>query len=116
MGYNDASRWNKFGLITLTFDLMWIIWKKKPEIVMSTGAAPGYIALRLGPALGARTSSLDSIENVERLSMSGQKIGPHADLRSRLADELDARSGGGLPFCRFRLTTDANVERFWSPA
>jgi UDP-N-acetylglucosamine:LPS N-acetylglucosamine transferase len=77
---NDATRWNKFGLIRMTLKLAWIIWKERPEIVVSTGAAPGYVALRLGHALGARTIWLDSIANVERLSMSGQKIGPHADL------------------------------------
>ena len=77
---NDATRWNKLGLIKLTLKLAWIIWKKKPEVVISTGAAPGYVALRLGRMMGARTVWLDSIANVERLSLSGQKIGQHADL------------------------------------
>lgn len=77
---NDATRWNKVGLIRMTLKLAWIIWKERPEIIISTGAAPGYVALRLGHAAGARTIWLDSIANVERLSLSGQKIGPHADL------------------------------------
>lgn len=77
---NDATRWNKVGLITMTLKLASIIWKEKPEVVVSTGAAPGYVALRLGRLMGARTIWLDSIANIERLSMSGQKIGPHADL------------------------------------
>jgi exopolysaccharide biosynthesis glucuronosyltransferase PssD len=77
---NDATRWNKFGLIRMTSQLAWIIWKEKPEIVVSTGAAPGYVALRLARLMGARTIWLDSIANVERLSMSGQRIGRYADL------------------------------------
>jgi UDP-N-acetylglucosamine:LPS N-acetylglucosamine transferase len=77
---NDATRWNKFGLIRMTLRLAWIICKERPDIIVSTGAAPGYVALRLGRAIGARTIWLDSIANVERLSLSGQKIGPYADL------------------------------------
>jgi UDP-N-acetylglucosamine:LPS N-acetylglucosamine transferase len=77
---NDATRWNKFGLIKMSAILARIIFKIKPDIVVSTGAAPGYVALRLGRLFGARTIWIDSIANVERLSLSGQKIGPYADL------------------------------------
>jgi hypothetical protein len=77
---NDATRWNKFGLIMMALRLAWIIWTEKPEIVISTGAAPGYVALRLGRLMGARTIWLDSLANIEQISMSAQKIGRHADL------------------------------------
>jgi len=77
---NDATRWNKFGVLKLIFRLFWILLKERPDVVISTGAAPGYIALRFGKLLGARTIWIDSIANVERLSMSGQKIGRLADL------------------------------------
>ena len=77
---NDASRWNKLGLVRAARRLAWIVWKERPEIVVSTGAAPGYIALRLGRMFGARTIWLDSIANVEDLSLSGRKIGRYADL------------------------------------
>jgi|SRR5450631_1268378 UDP-N-acetylglucosamine:LPS N-acetylglucosamine transferase len=77
---NDATRWNKLGLIKMTLKLAWIILREKPQVVISTGAAPGYIALRLADLLGARTIWLDSMANVERLSLSGQKIGRYADL------------------------------------
>ncbi len=77
---NDATRWNKFGLIKMAVRLAWIIWKEKPEVVISTGAAPGYVALRLGRLMGARTIWLDSLANIEQISMSAQKIGRHADL------------------------------------
>jgi hypothetical protein len=77
---NDATLWNKFGLIRMTLKLAWIIWKERPKVVVSTGAAPGYVALRLGRLMGARTIWLDSIANAERISMSGEKIGRHVDL------------------------------------
>lgn len=77
---NDATRWNKLGLIKMAFKLAWIILKERPEVAISTGAAPGYVALRLAKLIGARTIWLDSMANVEQLSLSGQKIGHHADL------------------------------------
>jgi UDP-N-acetylglucosamine:LPS N-acetylglucosamine transferase len=90
---NDANRWNKIGLIRAACKLGWIIWKERPDIVVSTGAAPGYIALLLGRMLGARTIWLDSIANVEELSMSGSWVGRCADLWLTQWPHL-ARPGG----------------------
>lgn len=77
---NDATRWNKIALIRMALRLALIVWNKRPDVVVSTGAAPGYVALRLGRLMGARTIWIDSIANIEKLSMSGQKIGRYADL------------------------------------
>jgi UDP-N-acetylglucosamine:LPS N-acetylglucosamine transferase len=76
----DANRWNKLALANAALKLAWIVWKEKPNVVISTGAAPGYLALRLGRIMGARTVWLDSIANVDELSMSGRIIGRCADL------------------------------------
>ncbi len=77
---NDANRWTKFALLKAACRLAAIVWSEKPDVVISTGAAPGYLALRFGRLLGARTIWLDSIANAERLSMSGDYIGRCADL------------------------------------
>jgi UDP-N-acetylglucosamine:LPS N-acetylglucosamine transferase len=77
---NDANRWDKIALLKAARRLAWIVWTEKPDIVISTGAAPGYLALRLGRLIGAQTIWLDSIANVEELSMSGSRIGRFADL------------------------------------
>jgi UDP-N-acetylglucosamine:LPS N-acetylglucosamine transferase len=77
---SDANRLDKMGLIKAAGRLAKIVWNERPDIVVSTGAAPGYLALRLGRMLGARTIWLDSIANVEELSMSGSRIGHFADL------------------------------------
>ncbi|WP_409241648.1 UDP-N-acetylglucosamine--LPS N-acetylglucosamine transferase [Bradyrhizobium sp. CB1015] len=77
---NDANRWTKIRLLRTARSLARIIWSERPDIVISTGAAPGYLALRLGRIMGARTVWLDSIANVEHLSMSGFRIGRSADL------------------------------------
>jgi UDP-N-acetylglucosamine:LPS N-acetylglucosamine transferase len=77
---NDATRWNKFGIALLALRLFRIILREKPDIVISTGAAPGYLALRIGRLLGTRTIWLDSIANVEELSLSGRCVGRYADV------------------------------------
>jgi hypothetical protein len=77
---NDATRWNKLGLILLALRLAWIIVKERPAVVISTGAAPGYFAILLGRLFGARTIWIDSMANIEDLSMSGSRAGRFADL------------------------------------
>lgn len=77
---NDATRWNKPALAWMALRLLVIILLERPGVIISTGAAPGYFAFRIGRVLGARTVWLDSIANVECLSMTGQLVRRHADL------------------------------------
>lgn len=77
---NDATRWDKVGLLKMAFRLLWIMLRVRPNVVISTGAAPGYFAIRLGKMLGARTIWLDSIANVEEMSMTGMLVKDDATL------------------------------------
>lgn len=76
----DASLWNKLGLVKMAAKLAWILLRERPDVVISTGAAPGYFGLRLGKLLRAKTIWVDSMANAEQLSLSGRKIGRYADL------------------------------------
>lgn len=76
----DATRWNKVKLALMAAKLALIVLRERPDVVISTGAAPGYFAIRFAKLLGARAVWLDSIANVEQLSMGGEKAGAHADL------------------------------------
>ena len=49
-----------------------IILKRRPHIVLSTGAAPGYFCLLAGRLVGAKTLWIDSVANGEELSMCGK--------------------------------------------
>jgi UDP-N-acetylglucosamine:LPS N-acetylglucosamine transferase len=69
---NDATRWNRLGSALLALRVAWIVLREWPDVVFSTGAAPGFFALVAGRLLGAKTIWLDSIANVEVLSLSGQ--------------------------------------------
>lgn len=74
----DANRWNKLALLRALFGIFQLVWRERPDVVITTGAAPGYFAVRIGNFFGARTVWVDSIANAEELSLSGKKAGPHA--------------------------------------
>lgn len=90
---NDATSWNKFGLVKMAVRLLWIVLKEWPDVLVTTGAAPGYFAIRFGRWIGARTIWIDSVANIERLSLSGRLAGPYADLWLTQWPHL-ARPGG----------------------
>jgi hypothetical protein len=77
---NDANRWNKLRLVVLAVRMAVIVARERPEVVISTGAAPGFFALCFGRMFGARTVWIDSVTNIDHLSMSGSLVGRHADL------------------------------------
>ncbi len=76
----DANRNEKVRILRMTGEIAGILLKVRPEVIVTTGAAPGFVALRLGRLLGARTCWIDSIANAAELSLSGRLAGPHADL------------------------------------
>jgi len=75
----DGNRWNKLKLLRMLMQLSWVIVRVRPRVVITTGAAPGYFAIRLGKLIGARTMWIDSIANCEELSLSGRLALGHAD-------------------------------------
>lgn len=75
----DATRWDRLKLLWMILQLAWIVLRERPQVVITTGAAPGVAALRLGKWMGARTVWIDSIANVEQMSMSGSKVRGFAD-------------------------------------
>ena len=76
----DANRWNKLALFKTAFAIIRLLVRERPDVVISTGAAPGFFAVALAKFFGARSIWVDSIANAEELSMSGQKAGAHASL------------------------------------
>lgn len=76
----EATAANKFRLFILALQLLWLLITIRPEVVMSTGAAPGCLAVRLGKLFGCRTLWIDSIANAQTLSLSGKLVREHADV------------------------------------
>jgi UDP-N-acetylglucosamine:LPS N-acetylglucosamine transferase len=76
----DTTRWDKLGMLRCAAAVLRVLLAERPDVVVSTGALPGFFGVVLGRALGARTIWVDSLANVEELSMSGQKVGRFANL------------------------------------
>lgn len=76
----DANMWNKIALVKMFIQMAWVVVKVRPDVVVTTGAAPGFAAIFFGRLLGARTVWIDSIANSETLSASGAKAGRWAHI------------------------------------
>jgi hypothetical protein len=77
----DVTRWDRWGLIVLTAQLLRILVIERPSVVITTGSAPGLFALTIAKLLlRARTMWIDSIANCEQLSSSGMRARRVADV------------------------------------
>ena len=68
----DYSRWDAWKMIPSFFRMCRIIQKEKPVAILTTGATPGLTCLLAGKMLGKKTIWVDSIANVQHLSLSGR--------------------------------------------
>jgi UDP-N-acetylglucosamine:LPS N-acetylglucosamine transferase len=89
----DATRWSKLRLAWSALRVLVVLLRVRPDVVVSTGAAPGYFAVLFARFIGARSVWLDSIANAEELSMSGRKAARRASLTLTQWPEL----GDALP-------------------
>ena len=68
----DCNRHQKAAILRAAASLARLMVRVRPQVVISTGALPGVLALALGRAAGARTIWVDSVANAEEMSMSGR--------------------------------------------
>jgi len=91
----DSNYSQKLRFILTAISLLWVLVRERPDVVISTGAAPGYFGLWLGKLVGAQTIWIDSVANAEKLSLAGRKAGSAADLWLTQWPHL-AKEGGPL--------------------
>jgi UDP-N-acetylglucosamine:LPS N-acetylglucosamine transferase len=89
----DANHREPLACLQLLLQMLWIVLRLRPRAVVSTGAAPGCLALVLGRLCGAKTVWVDSIANAERLSLSGRLVRPFAGLWLTQWPHLAGRGG-----------------------
>ena len=92
----NGNRWSKTDLLRSALGILRLLLSVKPDVVITTGAAPGYFAVRFGKWLGARVGWVDSVANAQELSMSGIKAGSFVDLWLTQWPHL---AGGDGPQC-----------------
>ncbi|SEM80797.1 Oligosaccharide biosynthesis protein Alg14 like [bacterium A37T11] len=69
---DDFNRKEKVKIFKAFFKIYKILKLEKAEFIITTGAAPGLICLFVGWILGCKTIWVDSIANVEKISLSGK--------------------------------------------
>ncbi|THD82477.1 UDP-N-acetylglucosamine--LPS N-acetylglucosamine transferase [Aliigemmobacter aestuarii] len=78
--YPDANKDTPLRLVFAALKLALIVLRVRPDVVVSTGAAGGYLAIRFARLIGARTMFIDSIANARDLSVSARLAQKAADL------------------------------------
>ncbi len=73
---NRNERWNALRCMVA---LTWLILRTRPQVIVTTGALPGFFAVAIGRRLGARTMWIDSVANAEEMSMAGRLARGHVD-------------------------------------
>lgn len=73
--FRDVSRADLWRLPATIADLTRILIKVRPQVIVTTGALPGLLAMALARPFGTKTLWVDSIANSEVLSGSGRQAG-----------------------------------------
>ncbi len=90
----DVTRWDRIGLAILVAQLTFILLRERPHVVVTTGSAPGMIALALAKCLlRSRTMWIDSIANCEQISGSGARAKRFSDVWLTQWPHLQRTSG-----------------------
>lgn len=76
----ECNRQHVIECIKVLMRCISVAMKERPDYVLSTGAAPGFLICIAAKLFGAKVIWVDSIANVNKLSMSGRLIRPFADL------------------------------------
>jgi len=76
----ECNREHPVKVLRVLFSCISIMIRERPDVVISTGAAAGCIGCFLGKLMGAKVIWVDSITNVEHISMSGAMVRYIADV------------------------------------
>jgi UDP-N-acetylglucosamine:LPS N-acetylglucosamine transferase len=74
----DANVRSPLRLILSFVQVARLVVRLRPRLVVSTGAAPGLMAILVAAALGRRTVWVESLAGVTRLTLSGRLARPFA--------------------------------------
>jgi UDP-N-acetylglucosamine:LPS N-acetylglucosamine transferase len=70
--FRDVSAADWWRLPLTVWDVVGILLRVRPQVIVTTGALPGLVALVLARPFGVRALWVDSIANAETLSRSGR--------------------------------------------
>jgi hypothetical protein len=78
--FTDANKRTPWRLMVCAWQVLTLVLKCRPRVIVTTGAAPGFLAVLFGQVVGARCVWLDIFGLVDRMTLSGRLVRPFADL------------------------------------
>lgn len=70
----ECNRQHPLRVIKVLLQCIRIVFRERPDVVISTGAAAGCMLCFMGKIFCAKVVWIDSITNVERISLSGRMV------------------------------------------
>lgn len=90
----DANRQAPLRIVILFLQSLSLSLRLRPRHIISTGAAPGAIFIWICRYLcGSKCIWVDSLANVERMSLSGRLVKPQCDLWLSQWEDVALKSG-----------------------
>lgn len=71
-----------------------VVWRERPDVVLTTGSMPLALFCLVAKLFGAKIVWIDSVSQIDRISMSGRLVRPIADLFLVQWPELEKRFPG----------------------
>lgn len=71
-GLPDCNKDRPFRSMWCAVAAFWLVLRLRPDVVISTGAAPGLFCILFARIIGAKTLWIDSVANANKLSLSGR--------------------------------------------
>lgn len=75
----DCSKQTPLRLARCAIAALRLVLRHRPQVVVTTGAAPGFFCILAGRLVGARTLWIDSVANGDELSTGGKLATTFAD-------------------------------------
>jgi UDP-N-acetylglucosamine:LPS N-acetylglucosamine transferase len=76
----NVTRRDRLSFVRIVAELVRIIRRERPDVVVSTGAAPGMLAIAIAKLFcRSRTVWIDTVAHTEGMTLSGRLVRPLAD-------------------------------------
>lgn len=99
----DCNLTEKVKVLRCLWQILFIVIRVRPDVVITVGAAPGFLALFLGRLAGAKAIWIDSMANTKKLSVSGKAAKYVANLWVTQWEEVAVTTPGKKPICKGKL-------------
>lgn len=78
--FPDANKRTPWRLLACAWHVLRLVLQFRPRVIVTTGAAPGFLAVLFGQLVGAHCVWLDIFGLVDRMTLSGRMAKPLTDL------------------------------------